>query len=97
MDENSYLRDEWNQLDFFIVSSSIVDMMLSDMELSAMKILRMLRALRPLRFLTHNIELKLIVNALIGSLGGIFNVLIVVAVVFLIYAIFGVSLYSGKF
>jgi len=57
----------------------------------------MLRALRPLRFLTHNIELKLIVNALIGSLGGIFNVLIVVAVVFLIYAIFGVSLYSGKF
>lgn len=97
MDENSYLRDEWNQLDFFIVTSSIVDMMLADMELSAMKILRMLRVLRPLRFLTHNIELKLLVNALIGSLGGIFNVLIVVAVVFLIYAIFGVSLYSGKF
>lgn len=97
MDENSYLRDEWNQLDFFIVMSSIADMALENMELSAMKILRLLRTLRPLRFLTHHVELKLIVNALIGSLGGIFNVLIVVFVVFLIYAIFGVSLFSGKF
>jgi hypothetical protein len=28
MDEGSYLRDNWNQLDFFIVMASIVDMSL---------------------------------------------------------------------
>jgi hypothetical protein len=26
MDEGSYLRESWNQLDFFIVNSSIIDM-----------------------------------------------------------------------
>jgi len=28
MDENSYLRDTWNQMDFFIVTASIMDMAL---------------------------------------------------------------------
>ena len=28
MDENSYLRDTWNQMDFFIVTASIFDMAL---------------------------------------------------------------------
>jgi hypothetical protein len=97
MDDGSYLRDEWNNLDFFIVSSSIFDMALSDLDIPAIKILRMLRALRPLRFITHNVAMKLIVKALLESLGGIFNVLIVVAVVFLIFAIIGINFFAGKF
>lgn len=97
MDEGSYLRDTWNQMDFFIVSSSIADMALVGSDLKALKILRMLRTLRPLRFLTHNVGLKLIVNALIGSVGGIVNVMLVIGVVFLIFAIIGVNFYSGKF
>jgi len=48
-------------------------------------------------FLTHNIGMKLIVNALLGSVGGITNVLLVVAVVFLIFAILFVNLYKGRF
>jgi hypothetical protein len=47
--------------------------------------------------LTHNVGLKLIVNALIGSISGITNVLMVVAVVYLIFAILFVNFYSGKF
>jgi hypothetical protein len=97
MDEGSYLRDSWNMMDFFIVISSIFDMALEGQDLAALKILRMLRTLRPLRFLTHNVGLKLIVNALIGSIGGISNVLMVVAIVFLIFAILFVNFYSGKF
>jgi len=84
-------------MDFFIVMASIFDMALSGYDLAALKILRMLRVLRPLRFLTHNVGLKLIVNALIGSLSGIVNVLLVVAVVYLIFAIMGVNFYAGKF
>ena len=43
MDEGSYLRDSWNQLDFFIVFSSILDMSLDGFDVPALKILRMLR------------------------------------------------------
>lgn len=97
MDDASYLRDTWNQMDFFIVTASIFDMALEGQDLESLKILRMLRTLRPLRFLTHNVGMKLIVNALIGSVGGISNVLMVVAVVILIFAILFVNLYKGKF
>jgi len=41
--------------------------------------------------------MRLIVNALIGSVGGISNVMLVVGVVILIFAILFVNLYKGKF
>ena len=97
MDEGSYLRDPWNCLDFFIVNSSILDMALANLDIPFIKILRMLRALRPLRFITHNVAMKMIVRALLESLGGILNVLMVVAVVFLIFAIVGINFFAGKF
>lgn len=84
-------------MDFFIVTASIFDMALQGRDLKVLKILRMLRTLRPLRFLTHNVGLKMIVNALIGSVSGIVNVGLVISVVFLMFGIFGVNLYSGKF
>ena len=77
--------------------SSIVDMVLSGYDLAAVKIMRMLRVLRPLRVIAHNPEMKLIVNALIDSIGHIMNVLMVITVVYLIFAIIGVNLYGGKF
>jgi hypothetical protein len=77
-DEKSYLRDSWNCLDFFIVSTSMFDMLFGGDSLSSLKILRLLRTLRPLRFISHNKSLKLIVNALIGSISGLFNVIIII-------------------
>jgi len=97
MDNNSYLRDEWNILDFFIVTSSMADMALTNVDAPWIKVIRILRALRPLRFITHNVAMRLLVNALIKSLGGIINVLFVVITVYLLFAILAGSLYSGKF
>ena len=97
MDEGSYLRDAWNQIDFFIVISSILDILMSSLEIPVIKILRMLRVLRPLRFISHNVAMKMVVTALIESMGHIFNVLIVVAVIYLIFAIVGVNFFGGKF
>ena len=54
MDEGSYMRDSWNKLDFFIVSTSIIDMMLTNTDIPALKVLRMLRMIRPLRVISHN-------------------------------------------
>ena len=93
MDGGSYLRETWNMLDFFIVTSSLLDMALSTIDLPIIKIFRLLRVLRPLRFISHNVSMKLIVSALFESVGGIVNVMIVVMIVWLMFAILGVSLF----
>jgi len=78
MDSNSYLRDTWSQLDFFIVVSALIDVAVTGVNLSFVKILRLLRTLRPLRFISHSSNIKLIFTALIESLSGIANVGIII-------------------
>ena len=95
MDSGAYLLDSWNQLDFFIVITSLVDFFLGDIELPFVKILRLLRTLRPLRVISHNKSLRLIVTALFESVGSIVNVSVVVLVVWLMFAIFGINSYKG--
>ncbi|CDW83739.1 cation channel family protein [Stylonychia lemnae] len=96
MDTNSYLRESWNQLDCFIVITSLIDALFSNVNLPIIKILRLLRILRPLRFISHNSSMKTVVVALLSSMGAIFNVGIVVIAVFLMFAILGVNLFAGK-
>lgn len=38
-EKGSYLRETWNQLDFFIVVTSIIDMSLTNIDLPVIKIL----------------------------------------------------------
>lgn len=97
MDSGSYIRETWNQLDAFIVFTSMLDMSLSNVDLPVIKILRLLRTLRPLRVISHNVEMKLIVASLFESVGAIFNVIIVVVAVWLMFAIFAINIFSGKF
>lgn len=96
-EKGSYLRESWNQLDFFIVVTSIIDLSFDNIDLPVIKILRLLRTLRPLRFISHNSGMKIVVVALIQSVGHILNVAIVVIVVWLMFAILGVNLFGGKF
>lgn len=84
-------------LDFFIVISSLIDLMLINVELPFIKVLRLLRTLRPLRFISHNLAMKMVIVALFDSVGSIFNVVLVVMVVWLMFAILGVNLFAGKF
>jgi len=96
-EKGSYLRESWNQLDFFIVVTSIIDLSFDNINLPVIKILRLLRTLRPLRFISHNSGMKIVVEALIQSVGHILNVAIVVLAVWLMFAILGVNLFGGKF
>lgn len=81
MDEGSYLRDIWSQLDIFIVICSLIDVSVASIDLSSIKVLRLLRTLRPLRLLNHNKSMKLIVTALMESVSGITNMIIVVVLI----------------
>jgi len=97
IDEGTYLRESWNIIDFFIVVSSMLDTMIASLNFKFIKILRLLRTLRPLRFISHNIAMKTLVMALIESISSIINVIIVVMVSWLMFAILGVSFFGGKF
>jgi hypothetical protein len=78
IDENSYLTDSWSKIDFFIVCASLIDLSFQNINLPAIKVLRLLRTLRPLRFISHNVNMKIVVTALLESIGALFNVLIVI-------------------
>jgi hypothetical protein len=55
-DKGSYLRKIENILDLFIVITSLIDISLQTHEdsLSHLKILRLLRTMRPIRLITHS-------------------------------------------
>lgn len=84
-------------MDFGIIMISLTELAISGVDLPVIKVLRLLRTLRPLRFISQNPSMKLVVTALLESLFAIFNVVIVLLIVWLIFAILGVSLFGGKF
>lgn len=86
LDKGSYLQDSWNRLDFGIVVTSLVDLMLKNSNLQFVKILRVLRTLRPLRLISRNAGMKVLVTALIESTTSILNVVMVLILVW--YQIF---------
>ena len=67
------------------------------MNIAIFKTMRTLRALRPLRAMAKMEGMKVVVNALIGALPSIFNVLMVCVIFWLIFAIIGVNLFMGKY
>lgn len=92
----SYLRDAWSVLDFLIVISSLVDWGLEAVKLPILKVLRLLRTLRPLRFISKNPSMKIVVNGLLESLVAILNVMVVIGMVWVMFAILGSNLMGGK-
>ncbi|KAM8843860.1 sodium channel protein type 4 subunit alpha B isoform 2-T4 [Spinachia spinachia] len=96
----TYFTNAWCWLDFLIVDVSLVSLtanLLGYSELGAIKSLRTLRALRPLRALSRFEGMRVVVNALIGAIPSIFNVLLVCLIFWLIFSIMGVNLFAGKF
>lgn len=95
-----YFTSAWCLLDFTIVTFSIVSLAAEWMglgQLSMIRSLRTLRALRPLRALSRFEGMKVVVNALIGAIPSIFNVLLVCLIFWLIFSIMGVNLFAGMF
>ncbi|XP_039613454.1 sodium channel, voltage-gated, type I-like, alpha isoform X1 [Polypterus senegalus] len=95
-----YFTNAWCWLDFLIVDVSLVSLAANALgysELSAIKSLRTLRALRPLRALSRFEGMRVVVNALIGAIPSIMNVLLVCLIFWLIFSIMGVNLFAGKY
>jgi len=61
------------------------------------KSLRALRALKPLRMVSRNPGMKAVVNCIIGAIPAIADVMLVMMLFLIIFAIMGVQLLKGKF
>ena len=85
-----YFRDSWNCLDFAIIVLSLLP---TAGQFST--IARLVRLLRITRLITKSMELRAIVSTLVRSIPSIFNILILLLILFFIYAIVGYHLFRN--
>ena len=89
----AYLREQWYILDFVIVCSGYLSLILSDgVNLS---VLRSFRVLRPLRTIQGIEGLRVLVTALLKATSLLFDTVLVLFFFFIIFAIAGGQLWSG--
>lgn len=92
---NSYLRDVWNWLDFFVVCISVLNF-LPSVNSGGLKALRTFRILRPLRTVNRLPKMKALIETLFASLPGLLGVLIFLGLTFVLFAIFGIQSFAGS-
>jgi len=94
MGEKTYLRDNWNRLDFIIVVFGVISMVIENIGLNVdiefVRAFRALRALRPLRVVSKNEGIKTVVNSLLLSIPSLLNVLLIICLFLLVFGILGV-------
>jgi hypothetical protein len=95
--KNSYLLDNWCQLDFFIVAISIINLSMPTSDLAFLKIMRLVRVLRPLRMVSRNPGLKIAVMSIMYAFPSIKNVVVVSMLFLLLFAILFTTFFKGLF
>ncbi len=95
LENDSYISDNWNKLDFIIIVLALIEYMVENVNLNFVKIVRLLRILRPLRFLTRNKNLKVLVNSLFDSMNGVMNIILVILLI--LYIIYNSSIFALLF
>lgn len=97
--KGTYLRDPWNILDFTIVFFSFLNWALDSVQgvsVSFLRGFRALRALRPLRMVSKNEGMKIVVNSLLKSIPSLFNVMLISLLFLLVFGILAVQLFKGS-
>ena len=87
----NFLKNGWNLFDTFIVLISLIPISNS----SSFLLLRLLRVFRVLRIISIIPELKLIIEALLGSIKRVFYVSLLLFIILYIYATIGSILFSS--
>ncbi|XRA99340.1 voltage-dependent calcium channel T type alpha-1H [Pycnococcus provasolii] len=93
----SYLRNGWNQLDFVIVASSVVTLVINDSSLSIMRTFRLMRVLRPLRMISRLKGMQIVINVLVRAMPACSSIIVFGLFEFGVFGILGVTLFKGGF
>ena len=107
MGVRNYWSNGWNILDGAVVLVSDIDLVFwiiaetggsdSGNDISFLKTLRILRALRPLRVIARNPNLKLVVNTIFASLPQLRTLMVLMILFFLIVGLVALNYLKGAF
>jgi hypothetical protein len=96
--KDAYLKSPWNQLDFCIVIISLTLLLAESIpQLQPLRVLRITRVLRPLRLVSRNAGMRLIITSLFKAMPDVSNVVGVIFVIQFVFAVVGMQLFSGSF
>ena len=98
----SYLKSNWNLLDFLIILLSMLSIIfdhLSHLQNSSNKLelVKTLRVLRSVKLIAKSEPLKISLQSLIYAMPGIANLTVVLFGFFMLFGIFFLNLFKGKF
>eukprot|EP00794_Sanderia_malayensis_P016249 gene16249-17890_t len=95
----SYLRNGWNILDFVVVVTGILSIkeVKVDLNASALKALRAMRVLRPLKLVSGIPSLQVVMKSIARAMAPLLQICLLVGFVIVIYAIIGLEFLPGLF
>jgi len=88
----AYLRDGWNVIDFFVVTTGLLEILPNSSV--NLKALRTLRVLRPLRSINAIPSMRKLVSALLMSIPNFANVSVFLIFIFVLFSILGLHNYE---
>lgn len=95
LDDNTYLRDPWNILDFVVVVTALISYFPSiNAQLLALRIFRLLR---PLKAMSSLPRMRIFISSLLNSLIDLTNVLLMLLFFIILFGILGLSLWGERF
>jgi voltage-gated sodium channel len=86
-----FFRDPWNLFDFAVVAISLLPVS------ESFSVLRALRVLRVLRLITVVPTLRRVVAGLISALPGMGSIVLLIGLIYYVFAVMGTKLYGGDF
>ena len=99
----AYLKDSWNVLDSLILVMSWTDVAIELLNLDSFKegnmakVLRLGRALRPLRLMKRVESMRAVIDALIGTLRPVGYVILFLTLTMIVFSLIGMGLFGGQF
>ena len=101
--KRAYLKNGWNILDTIILAMSWADFIIEFLALDDFKggqlgkVLRLGRALRPLRLMKRNESMRAVIDALIGTLRPVMYVILFLLLTMVVFGLVGMGLFGGKY
>ena len=99
----AYLKDNWNVLDSLILVISWIDVANELFNMDGLKdgkiakVLRLGRALRPLRLMKRVETMRAVIDALIGTLRPVGYVILFLTLTMIVFSLIGMGLFGGQF
>jgi hypothetical protein len=88
----AYLKEVWNILDGVVVISSLLTLVVTERHFHVIKNIRLFRPLRSVFLLP---QLKLLITMLTESLKKLFNLLMLILLLYIFFGAFGINVYNG--